>query len=110
MSRELICIKSSRGRRDVVHVLLTINSIAYIYPMSLKKKGSCPFASANRTDVLATTVIKSKIDGRTIPLVLAGRKLKAKAKTNPQNWTHKSRGKSWPIKQLLPAIACKKIS
>ena len=78
--------------------------------MSSKKKGSCPFASANRADVLATTVIKSKIDKRAIPLVLAGRKLKAKAKTNPQNWTHKCRGKSWPIKQLLPAIACKKIS
>ena len=55
--------------------------------MSSKKsrKSSCPFASANRADVLATTVIKSKIDVRTIPLVLAGRKLKAKAKTNPQN-------------------------
>ena len=55
--------------------------------MSSKKshKSSCPFASANRADVLATTVIKSKIAVRTVPLVLAGRKLKAKAKTNPQN-------------------------
>ena len=67
--------------------------------MSLKKKrkSSCPFASANRADVLATIiVIKNKIDGRTIPFVLAGRKLKAKAMTNltnPQNRTHKSRGK-----------------
>ena len=80
--------------------------------MSLKKKrkSSCPFASANRAEVLATIVIKSKIDGRTTLLGLAGRKLKAKAKTNPQNRTHKSRDKSWPINQLLPAIACKKIS
>ena len=87
-------------------------SIACIYPMSWKKKNpnSCPFASANRVDVLATILIKSKIDGRTIPLVLAGRKLMAKAKMNPQNRTHKSCGKSWPIKQLLPAIACKKIT
>ena len=66
--------------------------------MSLKKKrkSSCPFASANRADVLATIVIKNKIDGRMIPFVLAGRKLKAKAMTNltnPQNRTHKSRGK-----------------
>ena len=66
--------------------------------MSLKKKrkSSCPFASANRADVLATIVIKNKIDGRTIPFVLAGRKLKAKAMTNltnPQSRTHKSRGK-----------------
>ena len=52
----------------------------------------------------------SSIFKRMIPLVLAGRKLKAKAMTNPQNQTYKSRGKSWPIKQLLPAIACKKIS
>ena len=39
--------------------------------MSLKKKRkkSCPFASANRADVLATIVIKNKIDGRTIPFV-----------------------------------------
>ena len=36
-----------------------------------KRKSSCPFASANRADVLATIVIKSKIDGRTIPFVLA---------------------------------------
>ena len=43
-----------------------------------KRKSSCPFASANRADVLATRVIQSKIDGRTIPLVLAGRKLKAR--------------------------------
>ena len=71
-----------------------------------KRKSSCPFSSANRADVLATIVIKSKIGGRTIPLVLAGRKLKAKAK-NPQNRTHKS----WLLEQLLPAmIACKKIS
>ena len=41
-----------------------------------KRKSSCPFASANRADVFATRVIQSKIDGRTIPLVLAGRKLK----------------------------------
>ena len=75
-----------------------------------KRKSSCPLASANQADVLATIVIKSKIDGRTIQLVLAGRKLKAKAKTNPQNRTHNSCGKSWPINQLLPAIACKKIS
>ena len=58
--------------------------------MSLKKKrkSSCPFASANRADVLATIVIKNKIDLRTIPFVLAGRKLKAKVMTNltnPQN-------------------------
>ena len=75
-----------------------------------KRKSSCPFASANRADVLATIVIKSKIDGRTIPFVLAGRKLKAKAKTNRQNRTHKSRDKSWLPEQLLPTIACKKIS
>ena len=84
----------------------------YIYPMSSKKKrkSSCPFASANQADVLATIVIKSKIGGRTIQfIVLAGRKLKAKAK-NPQNQTHKSRVKSWLLEQLLPAIACKKIS
>ena len=31
-----------------------------------KRKSSCPFASANQADVLATIVIKSKIDGRTI--------------------------------------------
>ena len=66
--------------------------------MSLKKKrkSSCPFVSANRADVLATIVIKNKIDGRTIPFMLAGRKLKAKVMTNltnPQNRTHKSRGK-----------------
>ena len=51
-------------------------------------------ASVNQA--LATIVIKNKIDGRTIPFVLAGRKLKAKAMTNltnPQNRTHKSRGK-----------------
>ena len=75
-----------------------------------KHKSSCPFASAKRADVLVTVVIKSKIDGRTIPLVLAGRKLKTKAKTEPQNRTQKNRGKSWPINQLLPAITCKKIS
>ena len=75
-----------------------------------KRKSSCPFASANRADVLATIVIKSKIAGRTIPFVLAGRKLKAKAKTNTQNRTHKSRDKSWLLEQLLPTIACKKIS
>ena len=75
-----------------------------------KRKSSCPFASANRADVLATIVIKSKIDGRTIPFVLAGRKLKVKAKMNRQNQTHKSRDKSWLPEQLLPTIACKKIS
>ena len=75
-----------------------------------KRKSSCYFASANRADVLATTVIKSKIDGRTIPFVLAGRKLKAKAKTNRQNRTQKSLYKSWLLGQLLPTIACKKIS
>ena len=81
--------------------------------MSSKKKrksSTCPFASANRADVLVNIVIKSKIDGRMIPLVLAGRKLKAKAKTNPQNGTQKSRDKSWLLEQLLPMIACKKIS
>ena len=41
--------------------------------------------------------------------MLAGRKLKAKAKKNPQNQTRKSRDKSWPVEQLLPAIACTKI-
>ena len=36
--------------------LLTINLIAYIYPMPAKKKrkSSCPFAGVNRTDVLET--------------------------------------------------------
>ena len=53
---------------------------------------------------------KNKVDGRTRLLALAGRKLKTKTKTNLQNQTHKSRGKSWPVEQLLPAIACKKIS
>ena len=51
--------------------------------------------------MLATVVIKGNIDRRTIPVVLAGRKLKAKAKTNQQNRTHKSHVKSWPVKQLL---------
>ena len=37
--------------------------------------------------MLATIVIKSKIDGRTILLLLAGRKLKAKAKRKVQNRT-----------------------
>ena len=75
-----------------------------------KRKSSYPFSSANRADVLATKVIKSKIGGRVIPfIVLAWRKLKAKAK-NPQNRTHKSRAKSWLLEQLLPAIACKEIS
>ena len=34
----------------------TIKLIAYIYPMSSKnkRKSSCPFASANQADVLAT--------------------------------------------------------
>ena len=41
------------------------------------------------------------------PLV---RKLKTKAKTNPQNWTCKSHGKSWLVEQLLPANTYKKIS
>ena len=52
-----------------------------------KHKSSCPFASANQADVLATIVIKSKINGRTIPLVLAVCKLKAKARKNLQNQT-----------------------
>ena len=33
--------------------------------------------------MLTTILFRSKIDGKTIPLVLAGSKLKAKAKTNP---------------------------
>ena len=42
--------------------------------------------------------------------MLAGRKLKTKAKTNLQNRAHKSHGKSWPVEQLMlsPATACKK--
>ena len=43
-----------------------------------KRKSSCPFASVNRADVLVTRVIQGKIDVRTIPLVLAGCKLKAR--------------------------------
>ena len=83
--------------------------------MSLKKKrkSSCPFASANQADVLVTIVIKNKIDGRTIPFVLAGRKMKAKAMTNltnPPEPDPQESWQSWPINQLLPAIACKNIS
>ena len=40
--------------------------------------------------MLATIVIKSKNDGRTIPSVLAGRKLKAKAKTNAEPYSQES--------------------
>ena len=108
--------------------------------MSLKKKRSpCPFANAKKlskrkkvsksfdkdqADVLAASdqgsyfeqeklISQNKEEqshGRTRLLALAGRKLKTKAKTNLQNQTHKSHGKTWPVEQLLPAITCKTIS
>ena len=92
--------------------------------LSKRKKDSISF-DKDRADVLAASDRGSYFEqkkycsrrggaliGRTRPLVLvlSGRKLKAKAKTNLQNRTHKSLGKSWPVEQLLPEIACKKIS
>ena len=97
-----------------------------------KCKSPCPFASSkkaskrkelsnsfgkNRADVLAASSRGSHVgqeklialdekqsrwENETVSYVLAGRKLKAKAKTNLQNRTHKSHCNTWPVKQFLP--------
>ena len=112
--------------------LKTIILKAYIYFMSSKKKrkSPCPFASAkkpskrkggsnsfdkDRADVLVASdrgyyFEEEKLIALDDVEQNRWENEAAKAKTNPQNRTHKSRGKSCSVEQLLPAIARKKIS
>ena len=84
--------------------------------MSLKKKrkSSCPFASANRADIFNSDYSDQEQNRWENDTVCASR-ARTEGKGNdeydesPEPDPQES-WQSWPINQLLPAIACKKIS
>ena len=83
--------------------------------MSLKKKrkSSCPFASANRADVLATIVIKEQNRWENDTVCASRAQTEGKGNDESDESPEPDPQESWqcwPINQLLPAIACKNIS